>query len=330
MSVGSNGDLSDFIKHASTSSVYGRGGIFDKKFSDEVPPDLRTVLFASLQPGQTSEAREVRLTLDQTTPVLAGYTVVSLLDRDTAERDVSTPARATVTHILIAYKGAIGAADTVTRTKDEAKQLAEDELKKVRDQKADFTKEVMDHSDDPSKTDNKGVFTDQTIGESDASKNAFVKEFNDVIVAAKPGQIVGPVETAFGYHVIRIEKKTARRAGAEQQTRVSYAEVFFPTRMPGEWRDTGLTGENVTSAIARPGGDSGEYQVLLTFDAAGKRLLRDLTARNMGKQVAIFVDGQMISSPAVQSEISNGQAIISGSFDADLAAGLARNIMQTL
>lgn len=328
--VGTDSDLTGFIKHATTSSIYGRGGVFDKKFSDEVPPDLHTILFTDLQPGQTSEAREVRLTLEQTTPVLAGYTIVSLLSRDTAERDLSAPATATVSHLLVSYKGATGAADTITRTKEDAKRIADDELKTVRDQNADFTKEVMDHSDDPSKIDNKGVFSDQIIGESDTAKNAFVKEFNDAIVAARPGQIIGPVETAFGYHIIRIEKKTARRAGVGQETRVSYAEVFFPTRIPGEWRDTGLTGENVTNAIARPAGDDGGYEIDLTFDAAGKKLFRDLTARNVGKQVAIFVDGQMIAMPLVQGAISNGEAIISGSFDAETAAGLARNIMQTL
>jgi parvulin-like peptidyl-prolyl isomerase len=320
----------DFIKHAYASKSYGRGGVSEHKFEDEVPPDLRQLLFTDLDPDETSEAREVRMAFgDSAAPVLAGYSVVALLDRDTAERDLSSAATATVSHILIGYKGAAEAAPNLTRTKEEARTLA-GSLRERAVAGEHFETLVMTYSDDFSKTENRGRFEQQVIGEADPNRNAFVREFNDAVVAAREGSITEPIETAFGFHIIHVEQKAARRERSERQPRVSYAEIYFPARVPGEWRDTGLTGENVTGATAQPAADDGKYEVVLSFDPAGTRLFREITMRNIGKPVAIFLDGHIYSEPVVQSAISNGEAVISGSFDADTAAGLARSIMQRL
>jgi protein-export membrane protein SecD len=54
--------------------------------------------------------------------------------------------------------------------------------------------------------------------------------------------------------------------------------------------------------------------VELTFDDTGAKLFAEITKANVGKQVAIFLDGVPISSPTVNEEITLGKAVISGSF----------------
>jgi protein-export membrane protein SecD len=54
--------------------------------------------------------------------------------------------------------------------------------------------------------------------------------------------------------------------------------------------------------------------VSLQFDAAGTQLFDQITKDNVGKTVAIYLDGAPISAPVVREEIPNGQAVISGTF----------------
>ena len=312
-----------FVERAERSQYSGRGGYSVDKFRDEVPSDLRELLFDALTPGAVSDAREVPLEVEGKTH-LAGYSIVQLLKREEVRRDIRAPATATVTHLLVAYAGAVQAAPTVTRSKKEAKTLAADLLARAREDE-DFTKLIAEYSDDASKSDNGGTFKAQVIGEADPTKNAFVKEFNDAVVAAKQGELTGPVETAFGFHVIRVDEKTERVEGVESQPRVTYAEWFFPARVEGDWRDTGLNDQMVVKAEGQQMGDA--YSVVVTFNREGARLFRTITKRNVGKPVGIFLDGYLISSPVVEDEISGGEAVISGNFTADEAAALARDIM---
>ncbi len=57
-----------------------------------------------------------------------------------------------------------------------------------------------------------------------------------------------------------------------------------------------------------------EPTVSLQFNSAGTQLFDQITKDNIGKTVAIFLDGAPISTPVVKEEIPNGQAVISGTF----------------
>ena len=59
--------------------------------------------------------------------------------------------------------------------------------------------------------------------------------------------------------------------------------------------------------------------VQLVFNSDGAKLFGQITKANIGKQVAIFLDGAPISSPVVQQEIDDGKAVISGSFSVEEA-----------
>lgn len=102
----------------------------------------------------------------------------------------------TCSHILIAFKTAKNA--SATRTKEEAKTLAEKLLKETRAENADFAKIAKENSDDGSKANggDLGAF----------GKGAMVKPFEAAAFALKVGGISEIVESDFGYHIIKRTK----------------------------------------------------------------------------------------------------------------------------
>lgn len=66
--------------------------------------------------------------------------------------------------------------------------------------------------------------------------------------------------------------------------------------------------------------------VTLEFDEEGKEAFAGATTVNVGKKLNIYMDDILISSPTVQTAITDGHAIITGDFDADTAEELAARI----
>jgi preprotein translocase subunit SecD len=77
---------------------------------------------------------------------------------------------------------------------------------------------------------------------------------------------------------------------------------------------TELTGRYLKKAILEFDTNTREPKVSLQFDDTGTKLFAQITKDNIGKMVAIYLDGAPISTPVVREEIPNGQAVISGSF----------------
>ncbi|MDO4561052.1 MAG: protein translocase subunit SecD [bacterium] len=67
----------------------------------------------------------------------------------------------------------------------------------------------------------------------------------------------------------------------------------------------------------------GKAAVSLKFNTEGAKLFDEATAANIGKQIAIVLDGVVISAPVVQQRISGGEAQITGSFSTAEANRLA-------
>ncbi|MDO8466548.1 MAG: protein translocase subunit SecD [bacterium] len=82
-----------------------------------------------------------------------------------------------------------------------------------------------------------------------------------------------------------------------------------------EFIPTGLTGRFLKKAQIVPDQTTGQSIIAIDFDAEGARLFEALTKRNIGKPLAIFLDGDLISNPTVQEAISGGSAQISGNMD---------------
>jgi preprotein translocase subunit SecD len=89
---------------------------------------------------------------------------------------------------------------------------------------------------------------------------------------------------------------------------------------------TTLTGKYLKRAEV--GFDQTAYKPLVSieFNDDGAKVFEELTTKNIGKILAIYIDGQMISAPRVQDAISGGKAQISGDFTVDEVKQLARNL----
>ena len=66
----------------------------------------------------------------------------------------------------------------------------------------------------------------------------------------------------------------------------------------------------------------------MTMNAEGAKQWKRLTAENIGKSVAIVLDGYVYSFPTVQAEISGGRSQITGNFTVNEAKDLA-NILRS-
>src|SRR3989344_2559405 len=89
---------------------------------------------------------------------------------------------------------------------------------------------------------------------------------------------------------------------------------------------TGLSGSHLKRAQLVFDSQTNQPQVSLELNDEGAKLFAEITKRNLGKRVAIFLDGLAISIPTVQSEITSGQAVISGSFTPQEAKLLATRL----
>ncbi len=84
-----------------------------------------------------------------------------------------------------------------------------------------------------------------------------------------------------------------------------------------------VTGSLLKDARPALGGRTGvEPIVQFTFSSEGAEKFYDLTSKNYGKQLAIVLDGEVISAPAIKAAI-RGSGEISGNFTTDSARTLA-------
>jgi len=101
-----------------------------------------------------------------------------------------------------------------------------------------------------------------------------------------------------------------------------FSEVEFPKDKSSEeaktqdlkYKRTELTGRYVKKAQMVFNQVGNQPQISLEFNDKGAELFEAITARNVGKPLAIFLDNNLISAPVVQEKISGGRAQITGQF----------------
>lgn len=87
---------------------------------------------------------------------------------------------------------------------------------------------------------------------------------------------------------------------------------------------TELTGKFLSRAQMSFENTTGDPVVSLTFNPEGKKLFGEITKQNLGKILAIYLDGAPVELPVVRDIITSGQAQISGNFTVKGAKQLAR------
>jgi preprotein translocase subunit SecD len=87
-----------------------------------------------------------------------------------------------------------------------------------------------------------------------------------------------------------------------------------------------LTGQYLKSAKLDFDPNTYEPVVSLEFNEEGAKIFSQLTQENIGKVLAIYLDGQPISLPVVQEQINEGKAQITGKFTADEAKKLVESL----
>lgn len=92
------------------------------------------------------------------------------------------------------------------------------------------------------------------------------------------------------------------------------------------FKSTVLNGQYLKKAEV--GFDQTTYKPLIQiqFNDEGSKIFEELSAKNIGKILAIYIDEVLISAPTVQEKISGGKAQITGKFTIDEAKELARNL----
>ncbi|MHA0857613.1 peptidylprolyl isomerase [Paenibacillus sp. CMAA1364] len=102
---------------------------------------------------------------------------------------------ASVRHILISLQDAEGK----ERSKEEALKIAKD-VKAQLDKGADFAKMSDEYSEDPGSVENGGLYADTPVGK-------WVQAFKESALTLPLNTISEPVETDYGYHVLRVESR---------------------------------------------------------------------------------------------------------------------------
>jgi len=239
-----------------------------------------------------------------------GYELLRLNDRRVkADKDVK------LSHILICYQGAQNCSSNLT--KEEARQKI-DNLKNQATP-ANFADLAKANSTEPGATESAG-----DLGW--VSKGQMVPSFENAARALPKGAISQPVETEFGYHLIyKQDERTVEEYWVSHilvKTQ-SIDDILGPA---GEWKNTELSGKNLKRSSVQFNPNDGSPEVALEFDDDGSKFFEQITSRNIGKPIAIFLDNYLISAPKVNDKITGGKAVISGKFTIEEAKQLSQRL----
>jgi len=252
-----------------------------------------------------------------------GKVIPSVISDDVAEYVVKveekteTGKEVSARHLLIQWDGAMQAGASTTRTKEEALAYIQDIKKTVTPE--NFADKVKELSEEPG--------ADISGGDLGwFGKGVMVDAFENAVFPQAVGAISDPIESDFGYHLIyKVDERGVEdvRVSAMQFAKLTRDDIIPP---PEPFKRTELTGKQLERAQLEFNPRSGAAEVGLQFNDEGADLFAKITKENVGKPVAIYLDGEAISVPTVNSEILGGRAVITGTFSVAEAKLLAQRL----
>ena len=125
-----------------------------------------------------------------------------------------------------------------------------------------------------------------------------------------------------------LEFKEEMNEEEKNAVREQFKEIDVPEEFLAQffYKSTELGGKQLDRADVAFNPNTYEPEVQLQFDGEGKDLFGEITSRNVGRKLAIFLDGLPISIPVVNEPITDGRAIISGSFTTEEAKLLVQRL----
>ncbi len=207
-----------------------------------------------------------------------------------------------------------------------ATDLANQTLRRAQEPNADFAALAKAYSEDPGSREKGGEL-------GCFPRGVMVKPFENAVFneTLAVGQIIKDlVVSEFGYHII---KKTGEEPKPDGTKEVCASHILVLTKSakdfipPSEnWKNSELSGKHLERAQVVFDPNTSAPQISLEFNSDGANLFADLTEKNIGKPIAIFLDGLVISAPRVSERIGGGNAVITGDFTISEAKLLAQRL----
>lgn len=119
------------------------------------------------------------------------------------------------------------------------------------------------------------------------------------------------------FREVEVSTSTAETASGTLTNSESKELQFTPTDLTGRY----IKGAQVAFGGGSAGGNLGPI-VALEFDKEGAKIFEELTEKNIGRPIAVFLDNELVTMPTVQTKIEGGKAQITGQFTIEEAKKL--------
>lgn len=169
------------------------------------------------------------------------------------------------------------------------------------------------------------VQTETAFGSSDENKHRLIVELPGVTDLNEAIEAIGATPVLEFKLLDRQAQEDFFATFAEQGDK-EFTEEDFQKLSEQLYTSTGLTGALLDRAVVQFLPPNNQPAVSLRFNKEGRDLFREITSKNTGEILAIFLDGAILTQPVIQQAITNGEAQITGQFTVDEAQALVRDL----